>query len=89
MQPFDPKAMIHQRYNEQMPKHQSRRGDVKQKGVANSIDLRAHIDTGGGGESSLRMVLGGGVGYPLRGGRDDLYFTGAATPMQLQSRAIS
>jgi hypothetical protein len=76
-----------------MPKHhyaQSKRGDVKHKGIANSIDMRAPIATNaGGGESSLRMVLGGGVDYQLRGGRDDLYFTGAATPKQLQSRAIS
>jgi len=95
MQPFDPKAMVHQRYNEQMPKHNnslSRRGEVKHKGVANSIDVRAQLDINGagGGESTLRLLLGGGVGYPLRGGRDDLYFTGAATSKQhLQSRAIS
>ena len=74
-----------------MPKHQnphSKRGEVShQKGVANSIDLRAPIATNA--ESTLRMVLGGGVDYQLRGGRDDLYFTGAATPKHSQSRAIS
>lgn len=95
MQPFDPKAvlLIQEKFNELMPNYhnaQSKRVDVKHKEAANSIDMRAPIaTTAGGGESTLRIVLGGGLDNQLRGGRQDLYFTGEATPKRFQSRAIS